>query len=40
MKTHILSIVALMLLAAACSTTAPRRQFDDIQLPMGLTYQP
>ena len=40
MKTHILSTVALMLLAAACSTTAPRRQFDDIQLPTGLTYQP
>jgi len=40
MKTHILSTVALMLLAAACSTTAPRRQFDDIPLPSGLTYQP
>ena len=40
MKTQILSTVVLMLLAAACSTTAPRRQFDDIPLPTGLTYQP
>lgn len=40
MKTQILSTVVLMLLAVACSTTAPRRQFDDIPLPSGLTYQP
>lgn len=40
MKTPILSTVALMLLTAACSTTAPRRHFDDIPLPSGLTYQP
>jgi hypothetical protein len=40
MKTRILSTVALMLLTAACSTTAPRRHFEDIPLPGGLTYQP
>jgi hypothetical protein len=40
MKTKILSTVALMLLTAACSTTAPRRHFEDIPLPSGLTYQP
>jgi hypothetical protein len=40
MKTKFFSTVALMLLTAACSTTAPRRHFADIPLPSGLTYQP
>jgi hypothetical protein len=42
MKTQMAAIAVLGLLAAACATTttAPRRQFDDIPLPTGLTYQP
>src|SRR3989442_10354710 len=40
MKTQIYATAGLLLLTAACPTTAPRRQFDDIRLPTGLTYQP
>jgi len=40
MKTRIAATVVLMLLATGCATTAVRRQFDDISLPSGLTYQP
>jgi hypothetical protein len=42
MKTRIAAFAVLGLLTAACATTttAPRRQFDDIPLPTGLTYQP
>ena len=41
MKTRIAALVVIGLLTAACSTTmtTPRRQFDDIPLPAGLTYQ-
>ncbi len=42
MKTRMAAFAVLGLLTAACATTttAPRRQFDDIPLPTGLTYQP
>ena len=42
MKTRMAALAVLGLLTAACATTttAPRRQFDDIPLPTGLTYQP
>src|SRR2546427_9953549 len=40
MKTQICTTAGLLLLTAACTTTAPRRQFEDIQLPTGLSYQP
>jgi len=40
MKTQICATAGLLLLTAACTTTAPRRQFEDIQLPTGLSYQP
>jgi hypothetical protein len=42
MKTRIAAFAVIGLLTAACATTmtTPRRQFDDIPLPAGLTYQP
>jgi hypothetical protein len=40
MKTRIATTVVLMLLATGCATTAARRQFGDISLPAGMTYQP
>src|SRR6266852_2305477 len=40
MKTRICATAVLLLVTAACATTTPRRQFDDIPLPTGLTYQP
>jgi hypothetical protein len=42
MKTQMAAIAVLGLLTAACATTttAPRRQFDDIPIPTGLEYQP
>jgi hypothetical protein len=42
MKTRIAALAVIGLLTAACATTltTPRRQFDDIPLPAGLTYQP
>src|SRR2546426_12491496 len=40
MKIKIYATAGLLLLTAACTTTAPRRQFEDIQLPTGLSYQP
>lgn len=41
MKTRIAALAVIGLLTAACATTttAPRRQFDDIPLPTGLSYQ-
>ena len=41
MKTRIAALAVIGLLTAACSTTmtTPRRQFSDIPLPAGLTYQ-
>jgi hypothetical protein len=41
MKTRIAALAVIGLLTAACSTTmtTPRRQFDDIPIPAGLTYQ-
>ena len=33
-------MIGLLTAACATTTTAPRRQFDDIPLPTGLTYQP
>ena len=41
MKTPIAALAVIGLLTAACSTTmtTPRRQFDDIPVPAGLTYQ-
>jgi len=40
MKTRICATAVLLLVTAACATTTPRSQFDDIPLPTGLTYQP
>ena len=42
MKTRMAAIAVIGLLTAACATTttAPRRQFDDIPIPTGLEYQP
>jgi hypothetical protein len=40
MKTKILTTAVIMLLATGCATTAARRQFDDINVPAGLVYQP
>jgi hypothetical protein len=40
MKTKIFATAVIMLFAAGCATTAARRQFDDINLPAGLVYQP
>src|SRR5438128_12253279 len=42
MKTRICVTAVLLLWTAACATTTtmPLRQFDDIPLPGGLTYQP
>ncbi len=40
MKTKIFATAVIMLCATGCATTAARRQFDDINLPAGLTYQP
>jgi len=40
MKTIIFATAVIMLFAAGCATTAARRQFDDINLPAGLVYQP
>ena len=40
MKTRMCATAVLLLVTAACATTTPRRQFDDIPLPTGLTYQP
>ena len=42
MKTRMAAFAVLGLLTAACATTttAPRRQFDDIPIPTGLEYQP
>src|SRR5438093_11866701 len=40
MKTKILATAAIVLFAAGCATTPARRQFDDINLPAGLVYQP
>ena len=40
MKTRIAATVALMLLAVGCATPAVHRQFDDVWLPSGMTYQP
>ena len=42
MNTKIFSTAAILLLATACTTTttAARRQFTDISVPSGLTYQP
>jgi hypothetical protein len=41
MKTRIAALAVIGLLTAACSTTltTPRRQFNDIPVPAGLTYQ-
>ena len=40
MKTKIFASVVIMLFATGCSTTAARRQFDDITVPSGMAYQP
>jgi hypothetical protein len=41
MKKQICAIALILLSTAACATTtAPRPQFPDVQLPTGLTYQP
>src|SRR5262249_57993835 len=41
MKTKICAAAVIMLFATGCATTtAARRQFDDINVPAGLTYQP
>ena len=41
MKTKICVAAVIMLFATGCATTtATRRQFDDINVPAGLTYQP
>jgi hypothetical protein len=41
MNTKIFATAAIMLLATACTTTtAARRQFDDISVPSGLVYRP
>src|SRR5256885_15052754 len=41
MNKQICAIALILLSPAACATTtAPRPQFPDIQLPAGLTYQP
>ena len=40
MNTKILATAVMMLLATGCATTAGRRQFDDINVPAGLAYQP
>jgi hypothetical protein len=40
MNTKAFATAAILLLAAGCTTTPVRRQFDDINLPAGLTYQP
>jgi hypothetical protein len=41
MKTKVFVTATIVLLAAGCATTPPvRRQFEDINLPAGLVYQP
>jgi len=40
MNTKIFAIAAIVLFATGCATTPARRQFDDINLPAGLVYQP
>jgi hypothetical protein len=40
MKTHVAATLVLVLFTTACATTAMRRQFDDVPIPTGLTYQP
>ena len=41
MKTKICATAVIMLFAAGCATTtAARRQFEDITLPAGMAYQP
>jgi hypothetical protein len=40
MNTKIFATAAIVLFAAGCATTPARRQFDDINLPAGLVYQP
>jgi hypothetical protein len=40
MRTKIFATAVIMLFAAGCTTTAARRQFDDINVPAGLAYQP
>src|SRR2546422_8984322 len=41
MNKQICAIALILLSTAACATTtAPRPQFPDVQLPAGLTYQP
>jgi len=40
MNTKICATAAIMVLAAGCATTPARRQFEDINLPSGLVYQP
>jgi hypothetical protein len=41
MNTKIFATAAIILLATGCATTtAARRQFDDVNLPAGLVYQP
>jgi hypothetical protein len=40
MNTKIFATAVIMLCATGCATTAARRQFDDINLPAGLAYQP
>jgi hypothetical protein len=40
MKTKFFATVVIMLFAIGCTTTAARRQFDDINLPAGMAYQP
>jgi hypothetical protein len=40
MKTKIFATTVIMLLATGCaSTTVARRQFEDVNVPAGLTYQ-
>jgi len=40
MNTKIFATAVIMLCATGCATTTARRQFDDINLPAGLAYQP
>jgi len=40
MNTKICATAAIMVLAAGCATTPARRQFEDINLPSCLVYQP
>ncbi len=40
MNTKVFAAAAIMLVATGCATTPVRRQFEDINLPAGLVYQP